>query len=195
MSRVAHKAQHSTIPYRNPDSFNIFSFTMSTHIKEGKAIVSLSGGSFLAEYEKHAVVRLDDRTTEWTTRLYQPSGDDPPAIIFIKSKDTEQQRCLTLDTSGGSNDNNVIVENLEIPRPKMSQLWTFEEAGFDPSHPEFLFVRIQSIARPSLSPAICGNVPVLKLDQNIAGVMNHPWADSQRWTIEYLWNQIAGMNW
>ncbi|KAI5839114.1 hypothetical protein DFP73DRAFT_599107 [Morchella snyderi] len=111
--------------------------------------------------------------TGWSTKLYQPPAVGTAALIFVKSE-ADQDQSRRLDVSASRDEDNVMVEVLEMPRPKLPQLWTFEQ------------VCIQSVVRPSRSAAARGNA-LPALHQDIAGVVNRPLAEAQRWMIECLW--------
>ncbi|KAH8144486.1 uncharacterized protein LAJ45_11497 [Morchella importuna] len=154
--------------------------------QEGTAHISLGEDNFLTEYNNHAVVGLGTKT-EWHVKAYQITDDSPPLfMILMKSDGSTEERCLTLDTNPGESENNIMLEPPETPRPKTSQLWTFEEAIVMKRYPPIMLARIQSVARPWLSAAIGGNVPLPRLYQNIAGTPNEPGSESQRWRVDYM---------
>ncbi|KAH0604219.1 uncharacterized protein H6S33_007250 [Morchella sextelata] len=159
---------------------------MSAQIEEGTARASLGENNFLTEQNNHAVVGLGAET-KWHVKAYNITDDSPPLfMILMTGKGSEEERCLTLDTNQGENENNIMLESPEMPRPKTSQLWTFEEAIMLKRLPPIMLARVQSVARPWLSAAVGGNVPLPKIYQNIAGVPNDPGSESQRWNFDYM---------
>ncbi|KAI5839151.1 hypothetical protein DFP73DRAFT_587791 [Morchella snyderi] len=159
--------------------------TMSSQVQEGTASFSLSGANGLTNYENHAVVSLSTETT-WSIKAYKSSDDSPPRFMIIMECDGSEERCLALDVNAGDNENNVMIESPEIPMPKTSQLWTFEDVGVMERLPPIMNARIQSVARPWLSAAIGGNAALPRLYQNIAGVPNEPASRSQKWKVDYM---------
>ncbi|RPB06325.1 hypothetical protein P167DRAFT_235893 [Morchella conica CCBAS932] len=99
---------------------------MSVHAEEGTTIISLGENNFLTEHDGHAVVGLSTET-KWRIKAYQPSDDSPPFFMILLNSEGPEELCLALDTNEGDNENNVMLELLETPRPKTCQLWTFEE--------------------------------------------------------------------
>ncbi|KAH0604218.1 uncharacterized protein H6S33_007249 [Morchella sextelata] len=153
--------------------------------EEGTARVSLGENNFLTDHNCHGVIGLGAET-QWRIKAYKITEDSPPLFIILMGSEGSEERCLTLDTDAGENENNIMVEPLETPRPKTSQLWTFEDAAIMERLPPIMHARIQSCARPWLSAAIGGNVALPRLYQNIAGVPNDPGSQGQKWKLDYM---------